>query len=53
MPKLLSSLLRVEAGATSIEYGLIAAFISVIIIASVTLLGPEFQSVFQRIANAL
>lgn len=53
MPRLLSSLRRVEVGATSIEYGLIAAFISVIIIAAVTLLDGEFQGVFQSIADAL
>jgi pilus assembly protein Flp/PilA len=53
MPKLLCSIFREEVGTTAIEYGLIAAFISVIIIASVTLLGGELQTVFQRVADSL
>jgi Flp pilus assembly pilin Flp len=53
MPKLLSSALRNEVGATSIEYGLIAAAISVIILTTLVLIGPGFQSVFQRVVDAL
>lgn len=53
MAKLFLSALRDEVGATSIEYGIIAALISVIIIAAMALLGGEFQSTFQGVADAL
>jgi pilus assembly protein Flp/PilA len=42
-----------ESGATAIEYGLIAALISVVIITAVTLLGQNLTTVFDNIANAL
>lgn len=42
-----------ESGATAIEYGLIAALISVVIITAVTLLGNNLTTVFDDIANAL
>ena len=42
-----------ESGATAIEYGLIAALISVVIIAAVTLLGTNLTTVFNNIANTL
>lgn len=42
-----------ESGATAIEYGLIAALISVVIITAVTLLGTNLTTVFDDIANAL
>ena len=37
--RFLANLLRDESGATAIEYGLIAALISVVIIAAVTAVG--------------
>jgi pilus assembly protein Flp/PilA len=46
-------LLRDESGATAIEYGLIAALISVVIIAAVTLVGTNLSTVFNSIATAL
>jgi pilus assembly protein Flp/PilA len=51
--KRLMSFLRDEEGATAIEYGLIAALISVIIIAVITVVGTNLAAVFQRIADAL
>ncbi len=48
-----SKLLCDETGATAIEYGLIAALISVVIIAAVTLVGSNLSSVFNAIATAL
>lgn len=42
-----------ESGATAIEYGLIAALISVVIITAVTLLGNNLSAVFDGIAKAL
>ena len=41
------------SGATSIEYGLIAALISVVIIGAVTTLGTNLTTVFDDIAGAL
>lgn len=45
--------LREEAGATAIEYGLIASLISVAIVAALTLLGPKLAGVFQTVTNSL
>ena len=45
--------LRDEAGATAIEYGLIAAGISVAIIATVAGLGTKLNSTFTSVQNAL
>jgi pilus assembly protein Flp/PilA len=42
-----------ESGATAIEYGLIAALISVVIIGAVTTLGGTLTSVFERIDTDL
>ncbi len=42
-----------EEGVTAIEYGLIAALIAVVIIASVTLVGTTLSGVFNTIATAL
>jgi pilus assembly protein Flp/PilA len=42
-----------ESGATAIEYGLIAALISVVIIGAVTTLGTNLTTVFDDIAGAL
>lgn len=42
-----------EIGATAIEYGLIAALISVGIIASVTTVGTHLQNVFGAVGSAL
>lgn len=42
-----------EEGVTAIEYGLIAALIAVVIIASVTLVGDELVRVFTAISDAL
>ncbi len=50
---LLARFLRDEAGATAIEYGLIAAGISVAIIATVTGLGGKLQTTFSKVAGAL
>lgn len=42
-----------EVGATAIEYGLIAALISVGIIGTVTTLGTNLTSVFNNIGSTL
>jgi pilus assembly protein Flp/PilA len=50
---LISRFLRDDAGATAIEYGLIAAGISVAIIATVAGLGTKLNSTFTSVSNAL
>jgi pilus assembly protein Flp/PilA len=50
---LLTRFLRNQDGATAIEYGLIAAGISVAIIATVAGLGTKLNSTFTTVNNAL
>ena len=45
--------LQDEEGVTAIEYALIAALIAIAVIATVTLVGTQLNSVFLRICNAL
>lgn len=40
-----------ERGATAIEYGLIAALISVAIISAATTLGTNINTTFKKVAN--
>ena len=49
--KFFKNLLRDEAGATAIEYGLIAALIAVVIISGVSLLGTTLNSKFTTIKD--
>jgi pilus assembly protein Flp/PilA len=42
-----------ESGATAIEYGLIAALISVVIITAVTLVGTNLDATFDAVAGSL
>ncbi len=42
-----------EDGATAIEYGLIAALVSVVIITALTLLGTNLTATFNSIAGSL
>jgi pilus assembly protein Flp/PilA len=49
----LRNFLRDENGATAIEYGLIAACISVAIIAAVTSVGSSLNLTFSNVSNAL
>lgn len=45
--------LREEDGVTAIEYGLIAALIAVVIIASVTIVGTQLKATFTTIGTKL
>lgn len=47
------SFLKDESGATAIEYGLIAAGISVVIIAAVKSVGSNLTTTFESIADAM
>lgn len=53
MSQFLKSFLKNESGATAIEYGLIAAGISVVIIGVVTTVGENLTARFTQIATAL
>jgi pilus assembly protein Flp/PilA len=53
MKNLFSRFLKDESGATAIEYGLIAAGISVVIIAAVKALGGTLNGVFEGLNTSL
>ncbi len=53
MNKLVSSFVRNESGATAIEYGLIAALISVVIIGVLATIGTNLTKKFNQIAIQL
>lgn len=53
MKKLVTRFLKDESGATAIEYGLMAAGISVAIIVTVIQLGPQLNGVFANLAGQL
>ena len=53
MRNVMTKLLHDRSGATAIEYGLIAALISVVIIAAVTLVGTNLTATFNKVANSL
>jgi len=53
MNKLISRFVRDESGATAIEYGLIAALISVVIITALTTVGSNLSTKFTSVATSL
>jgi pilus assembly protein Flp/PilA len=53
MIRLLKSFVRNESGATAIEYGLIAALISVVAIATLTTVGTKLNAKFTSVSNGL
>lgn len=53
MKNLISRFVRDESGATAIEYGLIAALISVAIIAALQLIGTNLTSTFTSVSSSL
>ena len=53
MSKFVSRFLKDESGATAIEYGLIAALISVVIVTALTAIGPKLKGTFEKIDAAL
>ncbi|MGC1575821.1 MAG: Flp family type IVb pilin [Beijerinckiaceae bacterium] len=50
---LLTSFLQDQIGATAIEYGLIAALISVVIITAITVVGTQLSTTFNSVSTAL
>jgi pilus assembly protein Flp/PilA len=53
MKNFLTRFLEDESGVTAIEYGLIAALISVVCIAAMTFAGQQLLAVYNRIGNSL
>ncbi len=53
MIKKMIQFLKDEQGATAIEYGLLAALISVVIIASATAVGGALVTTFTNVSKAL
>ncbi len=53
MKNMFKRFLKEESGATAIEYGLMAALIAAVIIASVTALGLNTSTTFQTVADAI
>ena len=53
MRTLINKLLRNKSGATAIEYGLIAALISVAIVAGATIVGTQLATTFNGVGTAL
>lgn len=53
MLKLIRKLLRREDGATAIEYGLIAALVSVAAVTALTAMGGSLESLFNLVSTEL
>jgi pilus assembly protein Flp/PilA len=53
MKSLLSRFVKDQSGATAIEYGLIAALISVVCITVLTSVGSKLNNKFTSVSNAL
>jgi pilus assembly protein Flp/PilA len=53
MRSLITRLIKSEKGATAIEYGLIAALVSVVIIGALTLVGSSLTNTFTSVGNSL
>ena len=53
MSKFLSRFMKDESGATAIEYGLIAALISVVIVGALTTIGGNLNTKFTSVGTSL
>lgn len=53
MRDFMTKMISDRSGATAIEYGLIAALISVVIIGAITLVGTNLSTVFNTVATKL
>jgi len=51
--EMVRNFMKEEDGVTAIEYGLIAALVSVLIITAVTSIGNSLKGTFETIATAL
>ena len=53
MHSITTKLLKDESGATAIEYGLIAAFVGIVLVAALQFLGTQLTSTFSTVGNKL
>jgi pilus assembly protein Flp/PilA len=53
MKTLLNRFLQDENGATAVEYGLICALISIVLIGAYSALTPKIAAVFEKVGNAV
>ncbi|MES2983927.1 MAG: Flp family type IVb pilin [Pseudomonadota bacterium] len=53
MTKFTKSFMQNESGATAIEYGLIAALISIAAVVAISLVGTRLSRTFNRVATNL
>jgi pilus assembly protein Flp/PilA len=53
MKNLITRFQKDESGATAIEYGLIAGFVSIAIIAGLIVIGPKLTLIFNKIGATL
>lgn len=53
MPNTLSNIVNDESGATAIEYGLIAALVSVAAILALSAMGDALRTLFERVSTEL
>lgn len=53
MKNIIARFRKDEKGATAIEYGLIAALVSVVIIVGLNVLGPAIDSLFNGLGQAV
>ncbi|PVE25662.1 Flp family type IVb pilin [Microvirga sp. KLBC 81] len=53
MTKFIKGFVRNEDGATMVEYGLLVGLISIAALATLILLGPELNDMFNRVLVAL
>jgi pilus assembly protein Flp/PilA len=53
MLAIFSRVLHDENGATAIEYGMVAALVSVVIISAITAVGTSLSATFSSVASAL
>ena len=53
MKNLIQRFIREEEGQDMIEYALLAAFISIVAIASIILIGPKISTIFRNVNSAV
>jgi pilus assembly protein Flp/PilA len=53
MTKIFARFLKDESGATAIEYGLIAALLSVAIVGGASMVGTQLDALFDRIGTTM
>ncbi len=51
MRKICALIIKDEGGATVIEYALIGAFISIVIVAAITFIGTNITNTFNQVSN--